>query len=210
MHLLRILIFAFAILFVFSNINAQDDEIKVDSSIVRLNVGVVDGRGRPITTLGRGSFTVFEDGVRQEVSRFEATTAPFSVVMLLDMSGSTKSYRPNIKLSASRFLDALAPDDRVAVIEFYSKFRMLNDFTVNKNVAAQSIELANGEGDTDLYKAINFALKNSVRRPTVGKRLYCSQTVSTQKPETTIGNFYPPNYPTRSQPLLNLSKMKIS
>jgi len=160
MHLTRVLISALAVVILFSNAFGQDDDpIRVDSSIVRLNVGVVDGRGRPITTLGRANFSVFEDGVKQEVSRFEATTAPFSVVMLLDMSGSTKSYRPNIKLSASRFLDALSPDDRVAVIEFYSKFRMLNDFTSNKNVAAQSIELANGQGDTDLYKAINFALE---------------------------------------------------
>lgn len=160
MHLSRVLISALAATILFSNIHGQDDDpIKVDSSIVRLNVGVVDGRGRPVTSLDSSSFSVFEDGVKQNVSRFETTTAPFSVVMLLDMSGSTKSYRPNIKLSASRFLDALAPDDRVAVIEFYSKFRLLNDFTVNKNVAARSIELANGQGDTDLYKAISFALE---------------------------------------------------
>ncbi|MGH9946005.1 MAG: VWA domain-containing protein [Pyrinomonadaceae bacterium] len=136
-----------------------EDPIKVDSSIVRLNVGVVDQRGRPITSLDRSNFLVMEDGVRQDISRFESTLSPFSVVVLLDMSGSTKSYRANIKLSASRFLDALASNDRVAVIEFYSKFNLLNDFTTDKRIAAKSIELANGEGDTDLYKAINFALE---------------------------------------------------
>ena len=50
---------------------AQDDEtIRVDSSIVRLNVGVVDSRGRPITNLDRSNFTVYEDGVKQQISRF--------------------------------------------------------------------------------------------------------------------------------------------
>lgn len=139
-------------------IGQVDDPIKVDSAIVRVNVGVVDSRGRPITTLDRGEFAVFEDGVKQEIARFETTTAPFSVIMLLDMSGSTKSFRQNIKLSASRFIDALGPMDRVAVVEFYSKINLLNDFTTNRERAVQSISVANGSGDTDLYKALLFSL----------------------------------------------------
>jgi len=135
-----------------------DDPIKVDSAIVRVNVGVVDSRGRPITTLDRTEFAVFEDGNKQEIARFEASTAPFSVVMLLDMSGSTKSFRQNIRLSASRFIDALDPQDRVAVVEFYTKINLLNDFTTNRATAVQSISLANGSGDTDLYKALLFSL----------------------------------------------------
>lgn len=136
----------------------EDDPITVTSSIVRLNVGVVDDRGRPITTLNKNSFAVFEDGVKQEIDSFVAAPAAFSVVMLLDMSGSTKSFRQNIQMSASRFLDALHPDDRVAVIEFYSKVNVLNDFTTNRRTAAQSIAVANGVGDTNLYKALNLAL----------------------------------------------------
>jgi Ca-activated chloride channel family protein len=168
----RIVLLLFISFLTASSLLAQvDDPIKIDSSIVRLNVGVVDQRGRPITTLNRSSFSVYEDGVKQELSRFETTTAPFSVVMLLDMSGSTKSYRQNIKLSAARFLDALAPDDRIAVVEFYSKINLLNDFTVDKNVAVQSIGLANGEGDTDLYKAIDFALERLAKERTRRKAI---------------------------------------
>ena len=141
-------------------ISAQvDDPIKVDTAIVRVNIGVVDQRGRPITSLDKSSFSLFEDGVKQEISRFELTTAPFSVVMLLDMSGSTKSFRQNIQLSAARFLDALGPEDRVAVVEFYSKVNLLNDFTTNRNTATHSISVANGRGDTDLYKALLFSLE---------------------------------------------------
>jgi Ca-activated chloride channel homolog len=153
-------------------VNAQvDDPIKIDSAIVRVNIGVVDQRGRPITSLEKANFSVFEDGVKQEVSRFEYTTAPFSVVMMLDMSGSTKSFRQNIQLSAARFLDALGPEDRVAVVEFYSKVNLLNDFTTNRNTVAHSISVANGSGDTNLYKALLFSLeklsKESSRRKAI-------------------------------------------
>lgn len=137
---------------------AQDDPIKVDSAIVRVNVGVVDQRGRPMMSLDRGDFKVFEDGSPQDIIRFENASAPFSVVMLLDMSGSTKSFRQNIRLSAARFLDALSPQDRVAVVEFYSKINLLNDFTTDRTAAMNSITVANGAGDTDLYKALTFAL----------------------------------------------------
>lgn len=165
----RILIFLLS----FANcVLAQDDDpIKIESSIVRLNVGVVDQRGHPITTLDRSQFLIYEDGVKQQITRFEASSAPFSVVMLLDMSGSTKSFRANIKLSAARFLDALAPDDRVAVVEFYSKINLLSDFSAVKFHAAQAIELANGQGDTDLYKALQFALDRLAKERTRRKAI---------------------------------------
>lgn len=136
-----------------------DDPVNVDSAIVRVNIGVVDQRGRPITSLDRPSFSVYEDGVKQDISHFELSTAPFSVVMMLDMSGSTKSFRQNIALSAARFMDALAPEDRVAVIEFYDKVNILNDFTTDRSRIAHSIRVANGTGNTNLYKALDLALE---------------------------------------------------
>lgn len=156
----RNLLFTFLLLCLSAvGLGQVDDPIKVDSSIVRVNVGVVDQRGRPIMSLDKTDFRVYEDGAPQEILRFESTAAPFSVVMLLDMSGSTKSFRQNIRLSASRFLDALGPEDRVAVVEFYSKINLLNDFTSNRGTAAHSISVANGAGDTDLYKALLFAME---------------------------------------------------
>ena len=138
---------------------AQDDEtIRVDSSLVRLNVGVVDQRGHPITSLDKNNFEIFEDGVKQQISRFEPSEAPFSVVIMLDMSGSTLGFRQVIAQSAVRFIDALSPNDRVAVIEFYDKINLRNDFTTNRNVVANSIAVANGRGKTYLYKALDFSL----------------------------------------------------
>ncbi len=142
------------------NTAAQDDDtITVDSSIVRLNVGVVDRQGRPITSLNKENFAIYEDGVKQNIARFEPTVAPFSVVMILDMSGSTLGFRETIRQSAFRFVDALAPDDRVAVVEFYDKVNLRNDFTTDRKAIGNSIAVANGRGKTQLYKALDFALE---------------------------------------------------
>ena len=121
-------------------------------------MGVVDHKGRPIINLDKNSFELFEDGQKQQITRFEPSSAPFSVVILLDMSGSTLGFRPVIKQSASRFIDALAPEDRVAVVEFYDKINLRNDFTTNRGTIFNSIEVSNGRGKTKLYEALEFAL----------------------------------------------------
>ena len=144
----------------FLKVSAQDDDpIKIDTSLVRLNIGVADDKGRPITNLNRENFTVYEDGVKQNITSFEPVVAPFSLVMILDMSGSTLTFRETIRQSALRFVDALAPDDRVAVVEFYDKVNLRNDFTSDRKKIGNSIIAANGRGKTQLFKALNFAFE---------------------------------------------------
>ena len=160
MRLFKFLIFFSVLVSGLTGVFAQDDDvIKVDSTIVRLNVGVADSKGRPITNLSKENFTVYEDGVKQNIVSFEPTVTPFSVVMILDMSGSTLGFRETIRQSAFRFVDALAPEDRVAVIEFYDKVNLRNDFTTDRKKIGNSIIAANGRGKTQLYKALNVALE---------------------------------------------------
>ncbi|HEV7644258.1 MAG TPA: VWA domain-containing protein [Pyrinomonadaceae bacterium] len=149
---------AFGLFLFVCDISAQDDPIRVDADVVRLNVGVADRQGRPILNLQKYNFTVYEDGVKQDIAFFEPTVAPFSVVMMLDMSGSTTSFRQNISMAASRFIASLGPEDRVAVIEFYDKVNLLNEFTADKKKALYSVSVANGKGTTNLYKGLKFAL----------------------------------------------------
>ena len=156
----------------FLSASAQEDEvIKVDSSIVRLNVGVADAKGRPITSLNKENFTVYEDGIKQNILKFEPTVAPFSVVIILDMSGSTLGFRETIRQSAFRFVDALAPEDRVAVVEFYDKVNLRNDFTTDRKKIGDSIIAANGRGKTQLYKALDFSLAKLAKEGTRRKAI---------------------------------------
>ncbi|MCA1575549.1 MAG: VWA domain-containing protein [Acidobacteria bacterium] len=153
---------ALALIFLTTNVSrAQetDDVVRTSVSLVQLNVGVVDRQGRAITSLTRNDFAVYEDGVRQSISQFEPTNAPFSLVLLLDVSGSTITFRPQLKLATQRFLDALAPEDRVAVIQFNAKTKKLIDFSTDRNRIAYAIQLADGAGETHFYDALKYALK---------------------------------------------------
>jgi VWFA-related protein len=139
----------------------QDETIITDTSLVQLNVGVVDKQGNPVTTLSSNDFAIYEDGVRRPILHFEPTEAPFSLVLLLDMSGSTINFRQQIRTAATRFLDALSPEDRVAVVEFSGKgVKSLLGFSTDRSKVAYAINvLATGAGETPLYDALKYSLK---------------------------------------------------
>jgi len=139
---------------------AQDepDVVTTSTNLVILNVGVADQKGRAITNLSQSDFSVYEDGVKQSVVSFEPSTAPFSLVLLLDMSGSTINFRPTLKQSALRFIDALGPEDRVEVVAFNDKVQTLKHFTGDRREIAFAINEAKGKGNTNLYKALRHSL----------------------------------------------------
>jgi VWFA-related protein len=135
-----------------------DDVVRTETTLVQLNVGVVDARGRAVTSLSRNDFTVYEDGVKQQILHFEPTDAPFSLVLLLDTSGSTVNFRQQFKAAAWRFLDALAPQDRVAVVQFNAKVKGLSGFSTDRKKTAYAIQIADGAGETHFYDALKYAL----------------------------------------------------
>src|SRR6185295_1056961 len=158
---LKILFFAILALVTAAPIHAQDpdDVIRTETSLIQLNIGVVDKQGRPITSLTRNDFNVYEDGVKQSIQHFEPVDAPFSLVLMLDMSGSTVNFRQQLKLASQRFLDALGPEDRVAVIQFNKDVKSLSGFSVNRAKTYYAIDIASGAGETNFYQALKYALK---------------------------------------------------
>src|SRR5215831_18102824 len=141
---------------------AQEDVITTETSLVQLNIGVVDKQGHSITDLSASDFAVYEDGVRRPILHFESTDAPFSLVLMLDTSGSTVTFRQQIQAAALRFLDALRPEDRVAIVDFNGKGPKLQlPFSTDRHRIAYTIgiTLATGKGETPLYDALKYSLK---------------------------------------------------
>jgi VWFA-related protein len=145
-----------------------DDVLKTDTALVQLSVGVVDLQGRAITSLQSNDFVVYEDGVRRPIIHFEPAETPFSLILLLDMSGSTVNFRQQIQMAALRFLDALGPEDRVAVVQFNGKgVKSLLGFTTDRKRIAYALSIASGSGDTFLYDGLKTSLRDLAQE---GKR----------------------------------------
>ncbi len=135
------------------------DVIRIETRLVNLNVKAMDKAGQPLTDLKLEDFFVYEDGVKQEVSHFKPVNAPVNVIMLLDLSGSTRSKRKGMTEAARRFIDALPPQDKIALVAFTRKYRALSDFTTDKESLKRVVEQIKGiEGGTAFYDSMWKAL----------------------------------------------------
>jgi VWFA-related protein len=147
----------------------QDLEtVKVDTNLVTVPVIASSRTGRYIADLVKEEFKIAEDGVPQEIAFLATVNAPFSVVLLLDTSGSTKEKLPMIQRAAIAFVEQLSSTDKVKVISFDDSVRDWNEFTSDKAVIRHAIsQTTSGEG-TKVYDAVERALNNL--RPVTGRR----------------------------------------
>jgi VWFA-related protein len=139
---------------------SEGDIIRVDSQLVTLNVSVIDrSTSRGLAGLVQSDFRLFEDGQEQTVVQFESSSAPFDLVLLIDLSGSTKEVVKLIRAAALRFVNAARPADRIAVITFAGTSTIVSGFTADRDLLRQRIEaMDTARGDTKLYDAINFTM----------------------------------------------------
>lgn len=101
-----------------TKIPEEEGVVRVETDLVDVPISVQDKSGRPILSLKRANFRVFEDGVLQDIAEFSTTSAPYEIAVLLDTSGSTRSVLETIRRAAQHFIDSLRPGDRVAIIAF--------------------------------------------------------------------------------------------
>lgn len=137
---------------------------RVDVQFVELYTSVVDGRGRPVEGLARDDFKVYEDGVEQEVRRFELVRdVPIYAGVLLDTSGSMgdrngEKLKAAVRGALTFFENVVTPKDRAAVITFADEPSLAVRFTNQQDVLAGGLAGLAAEGDTALHDSIVYAL----------------------------------------------------
>jgi VWFA-related protein len=111
--------------------------------------------GKPLSTLSREDFAVYENGIKQEISHFEPVNAPINLVLMLDLSGSTRDKREVMLNAARNFVDSLSPQDRVAVTAFTREYYVVSDFTTDRKLLKERIsKLKKVQGGTSFYDAM--------------------------------------------------------
>ena len=134
------------------------DPIKIDTNLVTIPVIASTRSGMYVPDLRREDFSVFEDGVRQEIAFFATVNAPFHVVLMLDTSASTQERLREIQNAAITFVEQLQGGDRVKVISFDDQVRDLNDFSSDKSLLSAAIRRTRPGTNTKLYDAMEMAL----------------------------------------------------
>ncbi len=144
---------------------ADQEVVTLESPLVTLNVSVTDGEGKVITGLTAADFTVEEDGVPQTITHFTTETAPFNLVLLLDVSGSTRGNFDLIRQAARRFVALLRPEDRLAIILFARDVQVVAHLTNDREALERALSRVEPPlGSTAVYDAIGYALIEEMGR----------------------------------------------
>jgi Ca-activated chloride channel family protein len=134
------------------------DVVRVNTTLVTLPVSVMDRDGRYIPNLRKEDFRLWEDGVEQNVAVFSSVDKPFSVVLMLDTSGSTRFRLDDIQDAAITFVNQLRQDDRVMVVSFDDQVRVLTEFTSDRSRLRDAIRRTQPGDGTKLYDAVDLVM----------------------------------------------------
>ena len=140
----------------------NDDTIKVETDLVTIPVRVTSKDSKPLTDLKRSEFRVFENGIEQPLAYFSNVDQPFTVALLLDMSYSTVFKLNEIQAAALLFVSQLRETDKVTVIAFDEKPRVLCQPTNNRKVLKLAIEGSRVGSGTALYDALDLAVNKQL------------------------------------------------
>jgi VWFA-related protein len=127
---------------------------KAEVQEVTLHATVVDDHLRPITTLGRTAFQVFEDGNPQRITSFRQEDIPVALAIVIDNSGSMRDKRPGVNAAALNLVRSSNPQDQVCVINFNDAYYLDQDYTGSVNLLQEALERIEARGGTALYDAL--------------------------------------------------------
>jgi len=153
--------------------NIQNEPpIKISTQVVNVDVTVIDKKsGRLYNTLKQKDFTIYEDGVKQEVSNFRSGEGPMTAVLLLENNYRNRRwqgyYNPNtaqeIFHSAAVFVqNFVKPEDHIAVVTYSMKTKVVQDFTGDRGRLYQAVLAAYRDtlnfSEANIYDALSFVL----------------------------------------------------
>jgi Ca-activated chloride channel family protein len=139
--------------------------VRVSTSLITVPAIVMDRNGRYIANLRKEDFRLFDDGVEQELSYFASVEKPFTVVLMLDVSGSTQTQLAQIRAAANTFLSRLRLNDRLMAITFDGKISVLTEPATVAEIRRGKLLIPPVTDGTVLYDAVDFALKRIAQIP---------------------------------------------
>ena len=123
----------------------------------------MDRNGRYVANLRPEDFKIYENGIEQQVSYFASIEKPFTVALMLDVSGSTQSQLAQICAAGDLFISRLRYNDRLTVITFDGKINLLTNATDVGTVRRSKLRIPAISDGTALYDAVDLGLKQMAR-----------------------------------------------
>jgi VWFA-related protein len=135
--------------------------LRVDVPEVTLDVGVTLQKTHEfVPNLQAGNFRVYEDGIPQKINGFQRTKAPITAVLLCEFASTNYYFVHDMRNAAYAFAQQLQPDDYIAVVTYDLKTQILTDFTQDKRLVYESLNMLTIPGfkETDMFDAVYSTL----------------------------------------------------
>jgi len=140
----------------------EGEVLRISANLVSVPVSVMNRQGQYVVDLRQQDFRVFEDGREQTIVHFSNVDQPFSVVLLIDTSGSTAPFIDQIKAAAKAFVDQLRPSDTIRPVYFHGEIKPLTAEGISDrrlfDTAIDRIEPGPSNMGTRLFDAVAFGL----------------------------------------------------
>jgi len=141
-------------------VNAPENLEQVNIQFVELYASVFDRAGHPVEGLTQKDFTPVEDGVKQQIVRFDQVRdQPIHAAVAIDVSASMDPNIAQARQAAFTFFQqAIKPKDRAALITFNDHPNLVAKFTNDVNELAGGLAGLKAERGTALYDSVVFSL----------------------------------------------------
>ena len=151
--------------------DAADEGFRIGIAVdqVFLSVNARSLAGGFVRDLRQDQFQVYEDGVKQRIVNFSSETVPVQVVLLVDISGSTRDSLPVIRRAALSFAKSLGKEDRIAVITFNDAPRLILNWTNDLTKIENALLSVWAKGHTVLNDAL-YVTCDDLLKEVAGKK----------------------------------------
>ena len=137
---------------------SEEDVVRTSTNLITVPAQVMDRNGRFIGSLRKEDFLIYENGVEQQVGYFGSEEQPFTVALLLDVSGSTQTRLQAIRAAANGFISRLRPNDRLILVSFDGKINVLTEAVTVSQLRRLRLRLDAVNDGTLLYDTLDVVL----------------------------------------------------
>jgi VWFA-related protein len=134
--------------------------LAVEIELVNLDVVVTDKRGNFIPNLTQKNFKLYEDKVEQKITNFSPTTAPLTIVILVEFANTLAFWYDDVVTPTAGFIQMLRPEDWAALVAYDMRPEILSDFTQDKRELFAGLNRMRipGFSETNLFDALKDTL----------------------------------------------------
>jgi Ca-activated chloride channel homolog len=133
---------------------------RTDTRLVDLHATVLDKAGHLVLNLPQSAFTVYENGVKQEITTFRREDVPVSLGLVIDNSASMHEKREKVGSAALALVKASNPEDEVFILNFNEVTSIEADYTNDINKLADALKTINSKGGTAMRDALRMGIEH--------------------------------------------------